>query len=101
MELAASDTAILHREIEQAVANLTAARDTSDPVEALVELTSVLDILTATQHELVNALLDRGATWSEVADALSTSSVGARRRFPRRSARQGSADDAEMPEALA
>ncbi|BEP13819.1 hypothetical protein acdb102_21300 [Acidothermaceae bacterium B102] len=101
MELAASDTAILHREIEQAVDSLTAARDTSDALEALVEMTSVLDILTATQHELVNALLDRGATWSQVADALSTSSIGARRRFPRRQARQGSADDTDAPEALA
>lgn len=104
MELAASDTAILHREIEQAVDSLAAARDTSDALEALVELTSVLDILTATQHELVNALLDKGATWSQVADALSTSSVGAKRRFPRRSARQGAgpdAEDADVPEALA
>lgn len=95
MELAPSETAILHREIGQAVAHLAAARETSDPLDALVELTSALDILTATQHELVNTLLDREATWSQVADALSTSSVGAKRRFPRRSARQGSAIDEE------
>jgi hypothetical protein len=101
MELAPPDLAILHREIGQAVASLAAARETTDPLEALVELTSVLDVLTATKHELVNTLLDQGATWSQVADALSTSSVGAKRRFPRRSARQGSANDTEAPDPLA
>jgi hypothetical protein len=92
MMLAESDTAILRREIGQAVDSLGAARRTHDPLEVLVQLTSVLDVLTATQHELVNLLLDQGATWSQVADALSTSSVGARRRFPRRSARAGGAE---------
>jgi hypothetical protein len=89
MELAAAETAILRREIEEAQQILTLGGSTEDPFEALVQLTSALDTLTATQHELVNVLLDRGATWSQVADALSTSNAGARRRFPRRDARQG------------
>src|SRR3954465_10146220 len=92
MILAEGDTAILRREIGQAVDTLGAARRTNDPFEVLVHLTSVLDVLTATQHELVNLLLDQGATWSQVAEALSTSSVGARRRFPRRPARSAGPD---------
>ncbi|MDX6201735.1 MAG: hypothetical protein QOF82_1371 [Frankiales bacterium] len=93
MQLAASEIAILHREITEAEGLLAAGRDTADPLESLVQLTSALDVLTATQHELVNVLLDRGATWSQVAVALSMSNAGARRRFPRRESRTATSTD--------
>jgi len=60
----------------------------AEPLRALGEITNAIETLTATQHELVNVLLDRGATWSTIAEALSTSSAGAKRRYPRRSARR-------------
>jgi hypothetical protein len=93
MKLAAAEMAILRREITDAEGLLAAGRETADPLESLVQLTSALDVLTATQHELVNVLLDRGATWSQVADALNTSSAGARRRFPRRDSRTVASTD--------
>jgi hypothetical protein len=95
MQLAPSEREILHREIAEAEGLLAAGRETTDPLDALVQLTSSLDVLTATQHELVNVLLDRGATWSQVADALSTSSAGARRRFPRRGSRSLEGDPSD------
>jgi len=97
MRLEPAEVAILHRELAEAEALLAAGRETTDPLDALVQLTAGLEVLTATQHELVNALLDRGATWSQVADALSTSSAGARRRFPRRGSRAVEADHPETP----
>jgi hypothetical protein len=47
-------------------------------------LTVAIEGLSATQHELVNVLLDHGHSWSEVGDALSTSASAAERRYPRR-----------------
>ncbi|MDX6204104.1 MAG: hypothetical protein QOE76_459 [Frankiales bacterium] len=98
MRLAPSDTEILRRELTEAQDLLTAGQETTDPLDALVQLTSSLDVLTATQHELVNLLLDSGATWSQVADALSTSSAGARRRFPRRTSRSTEGDPGDPPD---
>lgn len=95
MRLEPAEVAILRRELAEAEALLAAGRMTTDPLNALVQLTAGLEVLTATQHELVNVLLDRGATWSQVADALSTSSAGARRRFPRRGARTVEGDPDE------
>jgi hypothetical protein len=88
MQLSAAETEILRRELGEAQANLNEALTAANPFEALVQMTAALETLSATQHELVNVLLDRGASWSQVADALSTSSAGARRRFPRRDNRQ-------------
>jgi hypothetical protein len=51
------------------------------------QLTVAIEELTATQHELVNLLLDHGHGWSEVGDALNTSAVAAERRYPRRGRR--------------
>jgi hypothetical protein len=94
MHLERAELEILRRELAEAEALLGAGRETTDPLDALVQLTAGLEVLTATQHELVNVLLERGATWSQVADALSTSSAGARRRFPRRGGRSGEGDQA-------
>ena len=60
-----------------------------DAVEVLTQVTLAIEELTATQHELVNVLLDNGHSWGEVADALSTSAAAAVRRYPRRSRREG------------
>ncbi len=85
--LSAPETEILQRELTEAQEALAAALHAETPLDTLVDLTAALDTLSATQHELVNVLLDRGATWSQVADALAISSAGARRRFPRRDSR--------------
>ena len=85
--LSAGETDLLRREIRDAEKALAAARTSAEPLRALGEMTAAIETLTATQHELVNVLLDRGASWSTIAEALSTSSAGARRRYPRRSAR--------------
>jgi DNA-directed RNA polymerase specialized sigma24 family protein len=87
MKLSASDREIVQRELGVADAALAAARRGSDALETLTELTAAIETLTATQHELVNLLLDRGASWSTIADALSTSSAAAKRRYPRRASR--------------
>jgi len=91
-ELSAAETEVLRRELTEAREAVGVAIDAASPFEALGQMTWALDTLTATQHELVNVLLDRGATWSQVADALSTSSAGARRRFPRRESRSPATD---------
>jgi nitrate reductase assembly molybdenum cofactor insertion protein NarJ len=96
VRLSEGETEILHRELREASDNLAAALEAADPFDALVQMTSALETLSATQHELVNVLLDRDATWSQVADALSTSSAGARRRFPRRDNRQPAAEAADQ-----
>ncbi len=98
MQLYAGETEILHRELHEATANLHAALQAQDPFQLLVHMTAALETLTATQHELVNVLLDREASWSQVADALSTSSAGARRRFPRRDSRQDPEHEGTFPE---
>lgn len=86
--LSAAETEVLQRELREAREALAAAHDAETPLDALVDLTAAVDTLWATQHELVNVLLERGATWSQVADALALSSAGAQRRFPRRDSRQ-------------
>lgn len=78
----------LQRELREAQEALAAALRAGTPLDTLVDLTAALDTLSATQHERVNVLLDRGATWSQVADALAISNDGARRRFPRRDSRR-------------
>jgi len=88
MKLSAIDRQLLQRELRSAQDALSAARTSSTALETLTELTAAIETLTATQHELVNLLLDRGASWSTIADALSTSSAAAKRRYPRRAARQ-------------
>jgi phage-related minor tail protein len=85
--LSSGETGLLRREIRDAEKALASARTSAEPLRALGEMTNAIETLTATQHELVNVLLDRGATWSMIAEALSTSSAGAKRRYPRRSAR--------------
>lgn len=87
MELSDDDVALIRREVAAAAAALGRAKKSADPMVTLGEITAAVEALTSTQHELVNVLLDRGATWSALAAALSTSSVGARRRYPRRAAR--------------
>jgi len=66
---------------------VTEARAATDAMDALAQVTIAIEQLTATQHELVDVLLDHGCTWSEVGQALSTSPASAQRRFPRRSGR--------------
>jgi hypothetical protein len=80
-------------ELAAALRAVTQAREASDPFEVLSRLTVAIEGLSATQHELVNVLLDRGHSWSEVGDALSTSAAAAKRRYPRRDRR-----DPETPD---
>jgi len=76
-------------ELAVALRAVTQARGSSDALAVLTQVTVAIEELTATQHELVNVLLDNGHSWSEVADALSTSAAAAERRYPRRSRREG------------
>ena len=85
MNLAPEERDVLARELSDAATVLREAREAADPLATLTGMTAAIETLTATQHELVNVLLDRGTAWSVLADALSTSSAGAQRRFPRRS----------------
>jgi len=94
MRLSREDQEILRTEIAGAEETLADARRSSDPLATLGGLNAVIDTLTATQHELVNVLLDRGASWSTIAQALSTSSASAQRRYPRRASRTGSREPA-------
>ena len=71
-------------EVALALRAVTEARASRDAMDALALVTVAIEQLTATQHELVDVLLDHGHTWSEVGDALSTSPAAAERRFPRR-----------------
>lgn len=75
-------------EVAGALHAVTEARAATDAMEALAHVTVAIEALTATQHELVNVLLDHGHTWSEVGEALSTSPAAALRRFPRRRRRE-------------
>jgi hypothetical protein len=93
MSLTAAETRLLRQEIRDAEHALALARRALDPFDALTGMTTAIETLTATQHELVNVLLDRGATWSTIANALSTSSAGAKRRYPRRDSRGGGTPD--------
>jgi hypothetical protein len=76
-------------ELSGALRAVTQARGSSDAFEVLTQVTMAIEELTATQHELVNVLLDNGHSWGEVADALSTSAAAAERRYPRRTRREG------------
>ena len=79
----------LGEELAVALRAVTQARGSSDALEVLNQVTLAIEELTATQHELVNVLLDNGHSWTEVADALSTSAAAAERRYPRRGRRKG------------
>jgi phage-related minor tail protein len=74
-------------ELAAALRAVTHARAATDPFQVLGQLTVAIEGLTATQHELVNVLLDQGRSWAEVGDALSTSAAAAERRYPRRDRR--------------
>jgi hypothetical protein len=74
-------------ELAVALRAVTQARAASDAVEVLARLTVAIEELTATQHELVNVLLDHGHSWSEVGQAMSTTAAAAERRYPRRDRR--------------
>lgn len=78
----------LSDEVASALRALTEARAATDAMAALSHVTIAIEQLTATQHELVNVLLDHGHTWSEVGQALSTSAAATERRFPRRRGRK-------------
>jgi phage-related minor tail protein len=80
-------------ELAAALRAVTQARAATDPFEVLAQLTVAIEDLTATQHELVNVLLDRGHSWSEVGEALSTSAAAAERRYPRRDRRNEETPD--------
>lgn len=71
-------------EVAGALRAVTEARAATRAIDALTQVTVAIEALTATQHELVNVLLDHGYTWTQVGEALSTSAVAAERRFPRR-----------------
>jgi phage-related minor tail protein len=77
----------LAAELANALRAVIEARAASDALEVLAHVTVAIEELSATQHELVNVLLDRGHTWSEVAEALSTSAAAVERRYPRRQRR--------------
>lgn len=74
-------------ELATALRAVTQARGSADALEVLAQVTMAIEDLTATQHELVNVLLDNGHRWSEVGTALSTSAEAVERRYPRRSRR--------------
>jgi len=71
-------------ELAQALRAVTEARAASDALDVLSQVTVAIEDLSATQHELVNVLLDHGHTWSQVGEALNTSPAAAKRRSPRR-----------------
>ena len=71
-------------ELAQALRAVTEARAASDALDVLSQVTVAIEDLSATQHELVNVLLDHGHTWSQVGEALNTSPAAAKRRYPRR-----------------
>jgi hypothetical protein len=74
-------------ELAAALRAVTEARAASDALDVLTQVTVAIEDLTATQHELVNVLLDHGHTWSQVGEALNTSPAAAKRRYPRRQRR--------------
>jgi len=75
-------------EVAVALRAVTEARASTDALDALALVTVAIEQLSATQHELVDVLLNHGHTWSEVGEALSTSPAAAERRFPRRDRRR-------------
>jgi hypothetical protein len=74
-------------ELAAALRAVTEARAASDALDVLTQVTVAIEDLSATQHELVNVLLDHGHTWSQVGEALNTSPAAAKRRYPRRQRR--------------
>lgn len=78
----------LGEEVAVALRAVTEARASRDALDALAFVTVAIEQLSATQHELVEVLLDHGHTWGEVGEALSTSPAAAERRFPRRDGRR-------------
>ena len=74
-------------ELAIALRAVTEARAASDALDVLTQVTVAIEDLSATQHELVNVLLDHGHTWSQVGEALNTSPAAAQRRYPRRQRR--------------
>ena len=74
-------------ELAIALRAVTEARAASDALDVLTQVTVAIEDLSATQHELVNVLLDHGHTWSQVGEALNTSPAAAKRRYPRRQRR--------------
>ena len=77
-------------ELATALRAVTEARAASDALDVLTQVTVAIEELNATQHELVNVLLDHGHTWSQVGEALNTSPTAAQRRYPRRERRSTS-----------
>ena len=77
-------------ELATALRAVTEARAASDALDVLTQVTVAIEELSATQHELVNVLLDNGHTWSQVGEALNTSPAAAERRYPRRERRTAS-----------
>ena len=84
-------------ELAQALRSVTQARAASDALDVLTQVTVAIEELSATQHELVNVLLDHGHSWSEVGEALSTSAAAAERRFPRRQRRDPALEASARP----
>lgn len=74
-------------ELAKALRAVTEARAASDALDVLTQVTVAIEDLSATQHELVNVLLDHGHTWSQVGEALNTSPAAVKRRYPRREGR--------------
>ena len=74
-------------ELAAALRAITEGRAASDALDVLTQVTVAIEELSATQHELVNVLLDHGHTWSQVGEALNTSPAAAKRRYPRREGR--------------
>lgn len=74
----------LGEDVAAALRSVTRARAADEAIEALHHVTVAIEQLSATQHDLVDVLLDHGHTWSEIGQALSTTPVAAERRFPRR-----------------
>jgi hypothetical protein len=81
------DVTALQSELSAARWELAAAAAADDPLESLARLTEAVERMAATQHELVNVLLDRGISWDNIGAALHTSRGSAERRFPRRGRR--------------
>ena len=77
-------------ELAKALRAVTEARAASDALDVLTQVTVAIEDLSATQHELVNVLLDHGHTWSQVGEALNTSPAAVKRRYPRREGRSAS-----------
>jgi hypothetical protein len=77
-------------ELAKSLRAVTEARAASDALDVLTHVTVAIEELSATQHELVNVLLDHGQTWSQVGEALNTSPAAAKRRYPRRERRTDS-----------